>query len=114
MSTPAFELTKKREVLWPITVNVPVDGGTEPHTIKINFRLLTKPEGARLARLSFEDQEEKTLDYITNWEGVLDMEDKPVPFTRENLSALLEHEYIARAIAIGWREASAGLPAGTL
>ncbi len=44
-----FKFARQREVLWPVTVNVPADGGPERTEIKVRYRLLTRSELAGLS-----------------------------------------------------------------
>lgn len=55
-------------------------------------RPLTYPELVRISHLNLHNDEsylDKCLDFVVGWEGVIDEEEKPVTFTRENLESFL-------------------------
>ena len=107
----------KREVDWPVTINVPVDGGkTEKHEIIVRFELATseeflnggnEPAGTLLQRKvkGWGTEEEHRKD------GLMLSEDEPMPFTGENLKAVLKIGYIERAFTTGLIGASNGAAA---
>lgn len=107
-----FKLAQQNEVLWPVTVQVPQDGGTTKAVeISVRYRLLTKTDARDMKAMDDAASEQALLSHITGWEGVADMAGNPVPFTPDNLAALVEHDYVARAIVLGLYQASKGAPA---
>jgi hypothetical protein len=113
-----FRFAAQREVLWPVTVSVPVDGGVAPTELQIRYRLLTRSELADLGeRLRATEGGERalmaTLDgllaaRITGWEGIADESGAPLPFTPETLAAVLDVPYLREAIEAGLYAASRG------
>lgn len=107
-----FKLAEKNEVLWPVTVPVPQDGGTVTEVeIQIRYKLLTRSRMDELPRLPAKEQDGALLDHITGWEGVQATDGKDVPFSRDNLIALLDIGPVQRAVVRGLYEASRGAPA---
>jgi hypothetical protein len=132
-----FKFAMERQVLWPVTINVPIDGGeTQEMEIRVRYRLLTQDEmtaraheDLAAARAASTDQSpiegllaaiepeglKKRLDQlkacITGWEGIADAEGNPLPFTATNLEAVLNVPYLRTPIASGLMEASRGAPA---
>jgi hypothetical protein len=47
---------------------------------------------------------------VVGWEGIVGEDDQPLPYTPENLDALLSVPYLYQAIAAGLTKASIGAP----
>ena len=105
-----FKLAEKNEVLWPVTIHVPDDNGPRDVTVKVRYKLLKKTEARRIAGLAADEIDDALLDHITGWEGFCDLDGNPLEFSKENLRAAMEYQFIEYALAKGWREASAGAP----
>ena len=117
-----FRLNKTREVLWPVTVSVPVDGGVETAELKIRYRLLNRSElaaiGDGLRALTPEERENATqlmgrldailTERITGWEGIADEGGTALAFNPEHLAAVLDVPYLREAIEQGLYAASRG------
>lgn len=108
-----FKLAEQNQVRWPVTVQVPQDGGTVRDVeIGIDYRLLTKAEAASIKNMPDALAETRMLDHVVGWDDrVVDTDGKPVPFSRDNLLALLEYDFVARAVVLGLYQASRGAPA---
>lgn len=113
-----FKLAKERQVLWPVTVQVPEDGGPQAVDIQVRYRLLTRSElkalAGALAGVSGDtdallaELDARLSDRITGWEGIADEAGKPLPFTPENMAAVLDVPYLRDAIEQGLYAASRG------
>jgi hypothetical protein len=116
-----FRLAKNREVLWPIRVSVPIDGGVETAELSIRYRLLTRSElaalGDRLKAATSEGESTVSLmgvldgllsERITGWEGLAGEDGAPLAFTPEHLAAVLDVPYLREAIEAGLYAASRG------
>jgi hypothetical protein len=117
-----FRLNKTREVLWPVSVSVPVDGGVETVPVQIRYRLLSRSElaaiGDGLRALTQEERESATqlmghldqllAERITGWEGIADETGAPLAFTPEHLAQVLDVPYLREAIETGLYAASRG------
>ena len=114
-----FRFARQREVLWPVTVNVPADGGPEKIEIQVRYRLLTRSELAGLsdrikaAAEAGEGEVLSTLDAllaerITGWSGIAGEDGEALPYTADNLAALLDVPYLREAIETGLYSASRG------
>lgn len=119
-----FRFAKSREVLWPVTINVPVDGGgVSEAKIRVRYKLLSRTEmreAVNIARKADGNATEEQVkqdeawlaDRITGWEDVVDdATGDALAFTPDNLAALLEESYVAAAISAGLWEASRGAAA---
>ncbi len=108
-----FKLAEQNQVRWPVTVQIPQDGGTVRDVeIGIDYRLLTKQQAREIKALDDDQAESRLVDHVVGWDDrVVDTAGQPVPFSRENLELLLEYDFIARAIVLGLYQASRGAPA---
>ena len=131
-----FKFAVNRQVLWPVVVHIPRDDGSGEGLeaqVKIRYRLLTQAEltararedleSARvvggdqtvveglLAQISperIEQRLQELKDRITGWEDFADEQGEPLPFTPENLAAVLDVPYLRGPIERGLVEASQG------
>jgi hypothetical protein len=114
-----FKFARNREVLWPVTVNVPADGGPEKVEIQIRYRLLTRSELSGLSeriKAAAEGGEGEVLaaldgllaERITGWDGISDEAGEVLPFSADNLTAVLDVPYLREAIETGLYAASRG------
>ena len=114
-----FRFAKHREVLWPVTVSVPADGGPEKVEIRIRYRLLTRSELSGFAeriKAAAEDSETSVVgvldgllaERITGWDGISDEAGEALAFTPDNLAAVLDVPYLREAIESGLYAASRG------
>jgi len=112
-----FRLAKQREVLWPVTVQVPADGGPQPVEIQIRYRLLRRSELADMHARIVASAEANTLladldavlgERITGWEGIGDEDGTPLPFNPQTLAAVLDEPYLRQPIEDGLYAASRG------
>lgn len=124
-----FKLAKQREVLWPVTIDVPAEDGSgavKPVQIKIRYKLLSRTEmreaievakqqaaaGGEMTEEQARADGEWLAARITGWEDVVDAETGgPAEFSAEALAALLDVPYVAQPVASGLWDASRGAPA---
>lgn len=137
-----FKFAISRQVLWPVVVRIPRDDGTGEAIeaqIKIRYRLLTQTELTARARDDLETARAVGSDQagvdglleqispervdrrlqemkgrITGWEDFADEQGEPLPFTAENLAAVLDVPYLRAPIERGLIEASQGARAKNL
>lgn len=116
-----FKVVKERLVWWPVVWDVPVDGGkVEQAEIKVRFRLIDLSQlGAITAEIDALDRsDEKVVDrqcrvvmqLATDWEGVVDASDTAMPFSEENVRALMSIPALFGAFIQSYRGCVAGLP----
>jgi hypothetical protein len=114
-----FKFARNREVLWPVTVNVPADGGPEKVEIRIRYRLLTRSELTGMSeriKAAAEGGEADVVhvldglltERITGWDGISDEAGEALAFTPDNLTAVLDVPYLREAIETGLYAASRG------
>ncbi len=103
-----FEFAEGNKVWWPVIISMPADGGPKQVEIEIFYSILTKQGAKKIISLPANEQGEATLDHIHGWKEFFDVHGKEIPFTRENLIAVMEFNFVEEAITLGWREASRG------
>lgn len=106
------DLDEQVTVDWPVTINVPKDGGTvKSFKVTVRFQLL---DSRKLRGVDADAPAKPTLrEHVKGWgdEFVVKGTGEPLPFTADNLDALLAKPYIQRAFTIGLIEASSGAAA---
>lgn len=109
-----FEVDPDENVIvdWPVTINVPVDGGqVEPHRVTVRYMLL---DSRKLKGMDANSPAKPTLrEHVKGWgdEFVNKKTGEPLLFNDDTLEALLAKPYIQRAFTIGLIEASSGAAA---
>lgn len=108
-----FKFAKNREVLWPVTVQFPADGGLmQSCDIEVRYKLLTSSELKRLADRAQPMSETEAADWVaarvTGWTGVADEAGEPLDFSEQTLRALLDDPFFSSAIGVGLVLASRG------
>jgi hypothetical protein len=103
----AFVLKQSDSYTWPITFDVPVDGGRhERQTFDGEFKRMPQskigPMVAELQRLEdlgdLERITEIAQDVLVGWSGINDDNGKEIPFSQAALQQLLEVPFLAVAI----------------
>ena len=105
-----FKLAKTYRYWWPVTVQIPdpeTPGKIIEQQLKIEFEPMPQ---ADLTTAQEESAKLKTLCEVTdhgirqvkrvvcNWDGVVDDDGKPVPFTAEALEQALQHAWFRAGI----------------
>jgi len=116
-----FKHAAKRQVDWPVEVSVAQSGGTvQSVEVTLRYELATRSEIKGMSDAGYgvldEEADERTLDQlcekIKGWgDEIVDENDNPIPFSQENLRAVLENPAFARAAVIGLIQASTGAAA---
>lgn len=105
----SFVLKKVSSYKWPVTVEVPCDGGKfKKETFTAVFRKMT-----RSAFNDLVDQGDEALvdQIIEGWEGIKDEDGDEVPFTESNKVALFDDPYVLRALISAYTDSLTGNPA---
>lgn len=135
-----FRFARQREVLWPVTIRAPLDDGSGKlgeFKCRVRYKLLTKSEVQARSRLTIAlgaamrsdpsklieiydadtaaKADQELLEHITGWDGIVDADSAEegalLPFSAENLRALLECVYVRVAFELGLMQASQGAEA---
>lgn len=105
-----FEFAESNKVWWPVVINVPADGGPKEIEVEVQYSILTKSAAQKMVNLTRDEQSEAMLDHVHGWKKFPDVHGNDIPFTRENLIAVMDFTFIDEAITQGWRTASRGAP----
>lgn len=90
---------------WPVTVSVPADKGeVNQFEIHVDYELLTVEE----LQNADKEPENILLRKVKGWGGITDVDGNPIPFSEDNLRALLGVMYIESAMSVGLLKASRG------
>jgi len=107
-----FKLTQSNTYTWPVSVNIPVNGGQyDKQTFDGEFKRLSD---ARLKeiRSSIEAGQLTDADFVrelmVGWKGVTD-DGADVPFSQSTLAQLLDIPGVAAAVVMAVVESLAGL-----
>lgn len=104
-----FKLEKKSTFTWPVTVNVPKDGGTfASHQFTAEFKLQEQSKVDALL-LRFQQNDEDILkELLVGWLGVQDSDGDELDYTEENKAKLLDIPYVRSALLKAYFEAASG------
>lgn len=102
-----FKFAEKRQVWWPVKIEVPADGGTtDTKEIDVLFELFTKSEAREAATAA--SATEAIIAKVRDWRDMTRDDDTPLPCTPDIVRALFEHPYIERAFTAALMAASRG------
>jgi hypothetical protein len=108
----AFVLKQSDSYSWPVTFEVPVDGGQhENQTFDARFKRMPQKWIREIAK---KIDAEKVIDadvareVLMGWSGVTDEAGKEVPFSQKALEQLLDVPTLAGAVVIAYFNSIAG------
>jgi len=113
----SFVLKQSDTYVWPVTFDVPVDGGRhERQTFDGEFKRLPQskigPMVAELQKLEdlgdLERFTEIAADLLVGWSGINDDNGKEVPFSQKALERLLEVPFLAVAVLKAYMDSIKG------
>jgi len=105
----AFVLKKVASYKWPVTVEIPIDGGRfEKQTFDAVFK--------KMSRSAFNDLldkgDEALVDGILEgWDGIKDEDGKDLPFSQKNKKELLDDTYVMKAVIQAYADSIVGAQA---
>lgn len=101
-----FKLSQANTFFWPVSISIPVDGGTfKTETFDIEFRRVKRSELESLTKENTEDSFIKAI--VVGWKGITDGESEAV-FSVSNLEKLLDFPGVPGAISNAFFEALTG------
>lgn len=106
-----FKVIEKKSVKWPVTVQVPVDGGrTQSHYFEVEVRLMKQDEID--AQLSPAQGGAGDIEFlcgaVLNWEGVADEAGQPIPCTDDEKRRIFAVPYLRKGVMDAFFEANTG------
>tara|TARA_Y100001938_G_scaffold118056_1_gene163033 strand:+ start:907 stop:1251 length:345 start_codon:yes stop_codon:yes gene_type:complete len=107
-----FKLDESGTYTWPVTVEVPADGGKYlKQTFKLEFKRITQ---TRLLEIGKDIESGKitaielSKEVTVGWEGIDDDNGKEIAFTQSKFKKLLDRPLVANAIGTAFLEANFG------
>ena len=105
----AFVLKKVSSYKWPVTVQIPVDGGKfKKETFTAVFKKMSRSTFADLAEQS---EEALISEILGGWEGVKDEDGDEVPYSKAAQADLCDDPYVLRGLIDAYSESLGGAPA---
>lgn len=103
---------KNRTVWWPVSINVPQDGG-EVTNITISMQLSVPKKDEAKASTDLPDKEfiEYMQQRVLDWDGVQDEDGKPIPFSKEVFVELLRDRFFELGVSKALLLAASGVRA---
>lgn len=102
----AFVRKKEATYVWPVTVEVPVDGGRfDKQTFDATFKRLGRSEFTKLADMGDIQLLEKV---VIGWDGIEDEDGKPIKFTLPELRDFADDAYWCRGVIKAYLESLEG------
>lgn len=107
-----FKLSQSQDYTWPVTVNMPQDGGKfAKETFDARFRRVAQEriDELRLQSESGEKMNDSAIvrEVLVGWSGITD-DGQDLPFSPANLDRLLSLHGVASAIVVAWLESLSG------
>lgn len=102
----AFVLKQSDTYSWPVTFDLPIDGGRhERHSFDGEFRRLSQSrirEMGQQIEAGEATDAELAAEVLVGWCGVTDANGKDVPFSQSALQQLLDISMVASAIVLAF------------
>jgi len=108
----AFVLKQSDTYSWPVSFDIPVDGGRHQRvTFDGVFKRVSQSRLREISQLIQEDQlteAELVSEILVGWSGITDDDGKEMPFSQKALGELLDVPMLATAIAATYLESHQG------
>lgn len=100
-----FKLAKQSKIKWPVTVNVPQDGGTtKKHQFNADFELISQEEYDAFYAENGERDIGLARRVLTGWDGVADAEGNPIDFNGDTKEMMVRIPYVRTGIVTAFIE----------
>jgi hypothetical protein len=111
----SFVLKQSDSYSWPVTFELPVDGGRhEKQSFDVQFKRMPQKWIRDIAK-KIDTEEVIDVDVareiVTGWSGVTDDDGKEVPFSQKALDQLLDVPTLAGELVMAYFKATAGAKA---
>lgn len=109
-----FKIEKPKEITWPVTVNVPRDGGNTTKAVFTGkFKILPSSEFNAIYQNGGND-DDLIRNVLVGWgDDLCDVEGNPMEFSSEFRDQVIAIPYVRNAIAAAYLELSQGKKAAT-
>lgn len=102
----AFVLKQSETYIWPVTVEIPIDGGRfDRQTFDAEFKRLPQARNNAIiqaARAETTTDQEVADEVLVGWKGITDDDGKDVPFSATAKVQLLDVPGVAAALVEGY------------
>jgi hypothetical protein len=109
----AFVLKQSDQFSWPVTFDLPVDGGLhETQTFDVHFKRMPQKWIREIAKKIDAEKvtdTEVAREIVLGWTGITDEAGKDIPFSQKALEQLLEIPTLAGAMVLTFFKATAGI-----
>lgn len=104
-----FKIEKPTEITWPVTINLPRDGGNTTKAVFTGkFKILSNTEFNAIYANGGND-EDLARNVLTGWgNDVCDEAGNPMEFNEENVNKVIAMPYARNGIAAAYLELSQG------
>lgn len=107
-----FVISELKSYKWPVTIEVPVDGGLhEKHTFEAEFKRVTQERAEEITKSMFEgdtNDREIVKEVMTGWNDILAPGGEQLPFSPTALDQLLSIPTVGMTIIKAWLESISG------
>jgi hypothetical protein len=111
----AFVLKQTDSFSWPVSIELPVDGGRhEKQTFDVQFKRMPQKWIRDIAKKIDADQVidvDVAREVVVGWSGITDDAGKEVPFSQKALEQLLDVPTLAGSVVMEFFKATAGVKA---
>ena len=102
----AFVLKQTDTYKWPVTVEIPIDGGRfDKQTFDAEFKRLSQDRNNAIledARMGNASDVDVCAEILVGWSGVNDADGKEVPFSEATKSMLMDVPQVAAAVVTAY------------
>lgn len=111
----AFVLKQSDTYAWPVTFDIPVDGGRhEKQTFDVQFKRMPQKWIRDIAKKIDADEVfdvDVAREVVLGWSGITDDAGKEVPFSQKALDQVLDVPTLASAMVLAYFNSVAGVKA---
>ena len=108
-----FVLTQSDTFSWPVTFDLPVDGGLhETQTFDVQFKRMPQKWIREIAKKIDADKvtdTEVAKEILSGWAGITDESGKEIPFSQKTLEQLLDIRTLSGSVVLAFFKATAGV-----
>lgn len=104
-----FKIEEQKSLQWPVTVNIPRDGGKiTKSTFTAEFELISQDEFTAIYKEDSGTDEDLLRRVVIGFDGVNDSNDKTISFSDESRDKLIKIPYVRSALVNAYLECSIG------
>lgn len=104
-----FKIEPQKTVQWPVTVNIPQDGGRiKKNTFTAEFELLPQNEFNAIYREDGGNDEDLLRRALVGWVDVGDADGNPIDFNEDARELMIRIPYVRNALVTAYLECTLG------